>query len=168
MGKVRLQERKRMELLMRASSIREAAMTLYQIYPKHVARAAALKAIAKAMARESYEFLLESVEAYAAASQWQDRQFIPHAATWFNQERYHDDRDCWEQPKQKSTTAAASPAYDALVGELRRIGSLEAPKYPDDAARAAVKAMGGWRAFCDWRSDQLEWRRKKFQENYHG
>lgn len=74
------------------------AEQIYAAYPRKVARQDALKAISSAMKKVSAESLLEATNAYAAAvSKWspEDRNFVPHPATWFNRGSYQDDRETW-------------------------------------------------------------------------
>jgi hypothetical protein len=76
----------------------ELANQIYTAYPRRVGRGAAMKAIQKAMKTVTGLELLEAVTAYAkAVATWKvdDRAFVPHPATWFNQERYADDRATW-------------------------------------------------------------------------
>lgn len=81
---------------------------VYAAYPRKVGRANALKAIEKAVAtiakRENWstptaaEWLRIKTSRYAVAtSRWPsaDKQFIPHAATWFNRGSYDDDESEW-------------------------------------------------------------------------
>ena len=75
-----------------------ALLAIYEAYPRKTGRNAALRAIAKSAQQRSPLELLEAVRAYAdATAQWpdEDRQYIPHPATWFNQGRYLDDRATW-------------------------------------------------------------------------
>lgn len=75
------------------------AEAIYQAYPRKAKKPEALKAIRKAMRTHSPEFLLEKTQAFAAAiTPWQERQFIPHPATWFNAEQFNDDSDDWKPP----------------------------------------------------------------------
>lgn len=141
------------------------AETLYLAYPKHVGRGAALIAIKRALTQASYEVLLEAVNAYAAARRGQDQQYTPHASTWFYQQRWLDDRSCWTNGK-AAAHSRASEDYDVLCCEVRRIGAGQVPSYPNQASREAVRLMGGWATFCSWRTDQAEFRRKKFLEHY--
>ena len=53
-------------------------------------------------------FLLERTKAYAGAIHWQDRQFIPHPATWSNGERFNDDPKEWDDPKKSVKTTTGS------------------------------------------------------------
>ena len=74
---------------------------IYQAYPKHVGKQAALKAIAKACKTNKPEHLLERSVAYSkAVSKWldTDQRFIPYPATWFNEGRYEDDPNEWQRP----------------------------------------------------------------------
>lgn len=84
---------------LRARRIAKPATTqleaLYQAYPRHVARGAAFKAIAKALSKAPYETLLAAVQAYATAQTGHEAQFIPHPATWFNAEHWTDDQRDW-------------------------------------------------------------------------
>ena len=77
---------------------------IYEAYPRHEGRGAALKAISKALRTRSGLQLMTATKAYAAAvATWtpkarytQDgRDTVPLAATWFNQERYLDDPKVW-------------------------------------------------------------------------
>jgi uncharacterized protein YdaU (DUF1376 family) len=72
---------------------------IYSAYPRKVAPADALKAIAKAIAKgKTPAHLLERTKAYAAATAlWAEDElrFIPHPATWFNGGRYDDDPKTW-------------------------------------------------------------------------
>ncbi len=68
---------------------------IYAHYPKKVGKAAALKAIEKALRLVTRGFLMDRAKAYAKAREGQDRQFTPHPATWFNQGRYDDDPAEW-------------------------------------------------------------------------
>lgn len=67
-------------------------LSIYKEYPRKVGRPSAKKAILKALKTVPHEFLLEATKAYAEnckASQ-AEITFIPHPATWFNDERYND------------------------------------------------------------------------------
>jgi hypothetical protein len=77
-----------------------SAEDIYAAYPRKIARSAAIKAIQKAGKAVGMEKLLKAVKAYAeATSRWpaEERQYIPHPATWFNQGRYDDDPKEWER-----------------------------------------------------------------------
>jgi uncharacterized protein YdaU (DUF1376 family) len=85
-----------------------ALVAIYEAYPRRTGRGPALKAIAKAAQATTPLELLEATQAYAAATaSWQaeDREFIPHPATWFNQQRYLDDRTTWARGQQPAVEA---------------------------------------------------------------
>jgi hypothetical protein len=76
------------------------AESLYKTYPRHTGKAAAIAAIGRALKKASFETLRTAVSEFAAAvDAWpvQERQFVPHPATWFNQERWNDDREYWKR-----------------------------------------------------------------------
>lgn len=78
-------------------------LDLYQAYPRHVAKFAALKAIAKAVRTLSVtqgeaaarETIYQAVRSFAASPAGNRGQFTPHPSTWFNQGRYMDDPAEW-------------------------------------------------------------------------
>jgi len=89
---------------------RDIADEIYANYPRKVAKREALKAIKRALATETAESLLEAVKAYSeAVATWpeDERQFIPHPATWFNRGSYADDRTTWMR---KGSQPHAKPA----------------------------------------------------------
>jgi hypothetical protein len=103
-------------------------LEVYEAYPRHTARPAALKAIRKATERvakkdatsqhEALVKLKSRVESYARLERKKstESQFIPHPSTWFNGERY-DDEELLAEPGelQRSTSVYRDPAalYDS-------------------------------------------------------
>jgi hypothetical protein len=86
---------------------------LYGIYPRKVAKGAALKAIQRALKKIDAAALEVAVREFAAAvAVWpkEERQFVPHPATWFNGERWKDDRSEWKREPKKSLTEQHQPA----------------------------------------------------------
>ncbi|CAB4171714.1 hypothetical protein UFOVP1007_40 [uncultured Caudovirales phage] len=78
-----------------------SAEEIYAAYPRKVGKQGAIKAIKRlAFHNISPGWLLERTKAYAeATSRWpaEDRQYIPHPATWFNRGSYDDDPKEWER-----------------------------------------------------------------------
>lgn len=68
--------------------------TIYKEYPLKAAKPAALKAIRKALEKHPFEYLLEKTKQYAEI-RGGNMEFVPHPATWFNQERYDDSPATW-------------------------------------------------------------------------
>ena len=83
------------------------AAGLYELYPKKVGKADALKAITNAIERvrgaracgeaEAVAYLAERVRLYAASPAGNEGKFTPHPASWFNGERYLDDDREWRR-----------------------------------------------------------------------
>lgn len=76
------------------------AERIYEAYPRHVGRKAAFRAIACALMTNPGAVVLNKTRDYAAAvEKWpaNERRFIPHPATWFNQGRYADDPKEWQR-----------------------------------------------------------------------
>lgn len=77
---------------------------IYAAYPRKAARGRALPAIRKAFDTLAQRgepnpiaFLLERVTTFAASPAGQAGKYTPHAATWFNGERYDDDPADWQR-----------------------------------------------------------------------
>jgi hypothetical protein len=83
---------------------------IYQVYPRRVGRAAALKAIQLAVKRmqsrdaneDAVAFLMERTKLFAASPAGNKGRFTPYPATWFNQERYLDDEQEWNATENRS------------------------------------------------------------------
>lgn len=76
----------------------EQAQALYSEYPRKAARPDAIRAITKALRTTSYEVLLTAVQDYkSCVARWPEeaKMFIPMPSTWFNQQRWTDDRKEW-------------------------------------------------------------------------
>tara|TARA_R110000824_G_scaffold155562_1_gene328327 strand:+ start:453 stop:1016 length:564 start_codon:yes stop_codon:yes gene_type:complete len=128
----------------------EQAMALYLAYPRKVARAAALRAIRKALIGEPFDLLLDAVQEYADARNGQDSQFTPHPSTWFNQERWADDRSDWWQGRKPEVSA--EDAFEKVRQAISRFGRGD-PKgarewLRDVAITSAVKDIG-WSNLCN-------------------
>jgi len=71
------------------------AAQIYNAYPKHVGRGAAIKAIKRAMDKVDADILIERVRKFSKIVEPKrgtpDWKYIPHPCTWFNQERWEDE-----------------------------------------------------------------------------
>ena len=93
---------------------------IYDMYPRHVARRVATKAIERALLRvmgrfehdenrsdptmDAVDFMVNRTHWYAKATKrWPepDKKFIPHPATWFNQDRFDDDPKEWDRTNER-------------------------------------------------------------------
>lgn len=113
---------------------KKLAEAIYGIYPKKVGKTAALKAIEKVLKSGSItELELQArVRAYAqAVAQWeeQDKTFIPHPSTWFNQGRYEDDPSTWtRKPSEDAKKKKGGAADDDGLFGTGTASAREAPK----------------------------------------
>jgi hypothetical protein len=109
------------------------ALAVFAAYPRKAAKPEALKAINRAIASGiSPHMLLEKTQAYAAVVAHDDPRYIPHPATWFNQQRYNDDPSTWSrarlqlakncQPNHRNVGLAGSQAErtQRVVETIRR------------------------------------------------
>jgi len=75
----------------RSSSLGEDLFSKwYAVYPRKVSRKKAYQAFGKAIKRVHFETLLELTRSYAHLVEGQDKQYIPHPATWLSGERWED------------------------------------------------------------------------------
>lgn len=67
----------------------------WKVYPRRTARGAAVTAFAKAVKRADAETIISSASEFAASPKGRG-EFVPHPATWLNQDRWTDDRAAWQ------------------------------------------------------------------------
>lgn len=80
----------------------------WQVYPRKVAKPAAVKAYAKAVDANGADTIIAGAKRYAAAMDGKDAQYVAHPASWLNAERWADDLGPAKKPE---------PKY----GDMRRI-----------------------------------------------
>lgn len=93
-----------------------ACERIYHAYPKHVAKTAVLKAIAKAIgtiqkqkavaAEDAADFLYSQVAKFSQSPAGRQGQYTPHCATWMNAGRYFDDPNEWHAVNQQQGSNA--------------------------------------------------------------
>lgn len=133
------------------------AAEIYQLYPRKEARADALKAIEKALGKISVECLKEAVSAFAIAKQGQEARFIPHPATWFNGERWLDDRSTWLPKDGAAGAAPTPPSIQEWMQEGQAVATSNTTRngatWPRDLCSAAYYqcSSSSWRGITDWR-----------------
>lgn len=94
---------------------------IYAAYPRKVGRAAALQSIKKAMEKvrdpaKLYSAVLDyasAVKTWAPTTRFtaNGTDTVPHPTTWFNQERWTDDRSEWQRGGQKANPSQFSKTY---------------------------------------------------------
>ena len=75
---------------------------IYNVYPRKVGKAAAMKKIASALLSlhpekgdDTFSFLLDRTRKFANSPAGKRGEFTPHPTTWYNQGRYLDDPKEW-------------------------------------------------------------------------
>lgn len=78
----------------------------YQAYPRKVGKKNALKSWTRIkVTPELFTKIMTALEIVKKTNQWQDIQYVPHPATWLNQERWEDEV---ETPRSKPLPASDS------------------------------------------------------------
>lgn len=73
-------------------------LNFWNEYPRKVAKATAKKSFDKLKVDESLlKQILQALEIQKQSKQWQDKNYIPHAATWINQKRWEDEMESQEE-----------------------------------------------------------------------
>jgi len=75
-------------------------------YPRKVAKGNARKAFAAAMKKATIEEISAGLNKQLAALSKKERQYIPHASTWLNGERWNDEPTDNDEPKRHATIDA--------------------------------------------------------------
>lgn len=103
------------------------AESLYQLYPRKIGKKAALDAITRALNKADYETLKAAVVEYANSPYVKStpKQFLPHPSTWFNQERWLDDREEWGQQRDEPTGRWTSDELTGILPSLSREEKME-------------------------------------------
>lgn len=60
----------------------------------------------------------------------------------------------------------ALEAWGSLMDAARRVGRYGKVEFEDGRVADMVRAMGGWDAVCDWRTNDLDFRRQEFIKSY--
>lgn len=98
---------KKRESRTRLSGVTGVFDSWWQIYPKKVAKADALKAFPKAIeriastekidAQAAVVWLSQKTRAFAASPKGKAGQYCPNPATWLNGDRFNDDPQAWHE-----------------------------------------------------------------------
>ena len=92
--------------------VRDDVNAIYSAYPKKADAKRAKLAIARALESVPFADLLEAVQAFAKSDRGMSGQFCPYPATWFNGERWNDDRSTWNDRKPGAPRIGAGQRYD--------------------------------------------------------
>lgn len=100
---------------------------LYRLYPRKKAKPVALESIRKALGKVAFEDLKKAVQKFAASSQGKEVRYIPHPATWFNQERWTDSGDEDSLLPQRDLSDLSEKEREALFSDDDDPPELEVP-----------------------------------------
>ena len=106
----------------------------WEAYPRKVGKAAAEKSFAKCVGKDRetqqaiLDQMLKALEWQKRTDQWQEAEFIPHPATWLNQQRWKD------EPVLSTEEAAEIKAGEACKNINREM---------DELTRNLVAELGG-------------------------
>ncbi len=86
--------------------------TFWTAYPRKVAKTTAQKAFNKLKVDDGLlTSILIALEKQKQSKQWQDKQFIPHPATWLNQRRWEDETDETGESKETALIRTAAGTF---------------------------------------------------------
>lgn len=85
----------------------DAFEDFWQRYPRKVGKGQARKAYAKALKLDTHDSIMFGLSQQIPAMEATDKQFIPHASTWLNGERWND------EPEEPASPNADNPRADA-------------------------------------------------------
>lgn len=105
------------------SAREEEAEEIYQAYPKHVGKKAAIKAILKALQEVDFGTLLSATQEYASSERVSttEKRFIPNPSTWFNQGCWEDDRSEWNPSSSPAHEEYRPCLYDEMTDEQKEL-----------------------------------------------
>lgn len=75
------------------------------------------------------------------------------------------DKACGNIPAETARDVAAESEWSKLVADISRCGRYAPPMFCPTTAHV-LRAMGGWDAACNWRTEELHWRRGEFVESW--
>ncbi len=99
----------------------------WERYPRKVAKPNAKRAYAKALKKHSHDDVMFGLSQHLPSLEGKETQFIPHAATWLNGERFNDQP---EQPanntrQQRSGSRANGQRVDASLANAANLFGIE-------------------------------------------
>lgn len=98
-------------------------------WPRKDGRKAALAAWGKALRRAPAALVVAAAVEYAASPWRPERQFVPHAATWLNGDRWADPPP--QPPEQRHAPPAHHPSVQNMLNLVDQMEAQEAHREPD-------------------------------------
>ncbi len=94
------------------------------IYPRKIGKAQAQKVWTRITKNVPAETILDGLRSQLPILKEKDTQFIPHASTWLNQERWNDEPSDLGKPSETRTTGNRG-AHDSLVAGFANYASRQ-------------------------------------------
>ena len=95
------------------------AEVIYAEYPRNVGKPDAILKIISALKKtKDFGKLLSRTKQYAQVTVNKEKKFIPHPATWFNQERYNDSPDEWSVSHRETKRSFLKAAAYCNAGDI--------------------------------------------------
>ena len=88
----------------------------WERYPRKVAKPNAKKAYDKARKSHDHDQIMFGLSQHLPGLVAKDTQFIPHAATWLNGERFNDEPDNNTSPAGTNKSRASGPHHSLMAG----------------------------------------------------
>lgn len=133
--------------------------SFWQAYPRKVGKGAARKAWAKVdISNGQLGMILAAVERQKTCEQWQEARYIPHPATWLNQQRWEDEPDPPSSVKKYDKEGYDEDGFD--VNGVSRYGTRATPVSVLFARTQEAGSYPGW-TLARWEKATAEFRRRK-------
>ncbi|MBF6350336.1 hypothetical protein IU448_15115 [Nocardia flavorosea] len=103
----------------------------WEVYPRRVARGAAVKAYAKAIKKADPAAIREGARRYAETRRGKDSEFTAHAASWLNAERWADEPDPVQAAPMSKAMRAVQQGEELrarlAAGQLQQFSNQSSP-----------------------------------------
>jgi len=90
----------------------DAFEDFWRAYPRKVGKGAARKAYAKALRLTDHDTIMVALSDQRPAMEAKESQYIPHASTWLNQERWEDEPEETASVDQRSDSKSDASARE--------------------------------------------------------
>lgn len=57
-------------------------------------------------------------------------------------------------------------AYGAATHAVQSVGAYRSVCFDDPMTNAVIRNLGGWERFCDWPVEEVQWRKRDFEQSY--
>lgn len=116
----------------------------WMVYPRKVNKGLAMKAWEKAASKAAPALIIAAVEAWKVSKDFPDDEFIPHASSWLNGERWTDELSDRKQVVTQAEREAFMAEHRRKMMELNNgsgiepVGSGSLNLHEDDSTRSEI------------------------------